>query len=301
MHASIFELFNILKMSTSPKITLITGCSSGLGYSLALASLKAGHKVIATSRNPDKTPDKVAQITSLGGQWAALDVASPSLEAQFKENILPLFPDGKIDVLINNAGIGDGSVVEDIDLEAARTVFETNFWGILRLTKLVVPIMRVQGSGHIVNISSTSSMVPLPMLSVYSASKAAVDILTVTLAAEVAPFGIRAFTVNPAGISTPFIENSAKGNTGDLLKAEYKGTTADFVLPMLFDPKNFSIDPDKAAELIVAAVDVTGPFKEKGTEFLKLPLGSGGVDALLTTMAGLKGTAEAFSEVAKSV
>lgn len=288
-------------MTSHPKTYIITGCSSGLGYSLALAVLKAGHKVIATSRNPAKTPDKIQEITTLGGQWATLDVASPSLEAQLTDNILPLCPDGRIDVLINNAGIGDAAVVEDLDLERSRAVFETNFWGLLRLTRAVVPIMRTQGAGTIVNISSTSAVAPFPLLSVYSASKAAVDMFTMALQGEVAPFGVRVLLVTPAGIRTSFNENNARGDERDMLKTEYKGTPTEYVLGHLLDPKNFKIDPAKAATTIVAAVEESGVFEGKGKDFLRLPLGADALGMMDGRITELKECTERFHAVAGSV
>lgn len=288
-------------MASQPKIYLITGCSSGLGYSLALAALKAGHKVIATSRNPARTPNKIQEITTLGGQWATLDVASPSLEAQLTNNILPLCPDGKIDVLINNAGIADASVVEDLDLERSRAVFETNFWGLLRLTRVLVPIMRTRGTGTIVNISSTNAVAPFPLLSVYSASKAAVDMFTIALQGEVAPFGVRVLLVTPSGIRTPFNEKNAKGDERDMLKTEYKGTPTEYVLGQMVDPNNFKIDPGKAASTIVAAVDGSGVFEGKENDFLRLPLGADSLGLMEGRITELKGCAERFPVVAKSV
>ena len=286
-------------MSTQPKVYLITGCSSGLGYSLAKAAIAAGHKVIATSRNPAKTPDKVAEITSLGGLWAALDVSSPSLESQFQDKILPL-TNGKIDVVINNAAIGSASVFEDADIDSARGVFETNVWGIMRLSKLLVPLMRAQGGGTIVNISSTTAVFPMPTISVYSASKAAVDAFTIALAAEVAPFNIRLLIATPAGIRTPFVDNVAAEGTPPL-RPEYKGTAVEAVVKMVEDPTNLKIDPGRATEVVVQAVDGTGPFEGKGKDFLRIPFGEDALRMLKVRAEELSAAVENFSDVAKGV
>ncbi|KAK7745830.1 hypothetical protein SLS53_002547 [Cytospora paraplurivora] len=287
-------------MSSHPKLVyLITGCSSGLGYALARAALAAGHTVIATSRNPSKTPDKQAEVYSLGGRWATVDVSSPSLEAQFRETILPL--GGKIDVLINNAGIGRITIIEDAQLDIARDVFETNFWGLVRLTKLAVAAMRAQGGGTIVNVGSANSLSPTPLTSIYSASKAAVDGFTAALAAEVAPFNIRVLLVTPGGIRTPFIENGVTGSGGTSLREDYRGTQAEFVLGGMLEPANFHIDPDKAAKAVILAVDGTGPFEGTGKGYVRLPLGGEALTALEGRIEELRGALDGFVDVAKSV
>lgn len=287
-------------MSTQSKVYLITGCSSGLGYSLAKAAIAAGHKVIATSRNPSKTPDKVAEITSLGGLWAALDVASPSLEAQFQDTILPL-TNGKIDVVINNAAIATGTVFEDLGIDVARGVFDTNVWGIMRLSKLLVPLMRAQGGGSIVNISSTTAVFPMPTIAVYAASKAAVDAFTIALAAEVKHFNIRMLIATPAGIRTPFVDNSAAAGGNIPLRPEYKGSEVEAVLSMVEDPKTFKIDPELAAKVIVQAVDGTGPFEGKAKDFLRVPLGEDALGMLQGRIDELGTAVQNFADVAKSV
>lgn len=287
-------------MSTQSKVYLITGCSSGLGYSLAKAAIAAGHKVIATSRNPSKTPDKVAEITSSGGLWAAFDVSSPSLETQFQETILPL-TNGKIDIVINNAAIATGTVFEDLEIDVAKGVFETNVWGIMRLSKLLIPLMRAQGGGTIVNISSTTAVFPMPTIATYAASKAAVDAFTIALAAEVKPFNIRLLIATPAGIRTPFAHNSVAAGGVKTLRPEYKGSESEALLNMVQDPKLLKIDPERAAKVVVQAVDGTGPFEGKEKEFLRVPLGEDALGMIQGRIDELGAAVQNFSDVAKSV
>lgn len=287
-------------MSTQPKVYLITGCSSGLGYSLAKGAIAAGHKVIATSRNPSKTPDKVAEIKSLGGLWAALDVSSPSLESQFQDAILPL-ANGKIDVVINNAAIANAGVFEDLDIDTARDIFETNVFGIMRLSKLLVPLMRAQGGGSIVNISSTTAVLPMPTIAAYAASKAAVDAFTISLAAEVAPFNIRLLIATPAGIRTSFVDSSVAAGGLTPLRPEYKGSESEALLESVQDPKTLRIDPERAAKVVVQAVDGTGPFEGKGNDFLRIPLGEDALGMLQGRIGELSGALQNFSDIAKSV
>lgn len=287
-------------MSAQPKVYLITGCSSGVGYSLAKAVIAAGHKVIATSRNPSKTPDKVAEITSLGGLWAALDVSSPTLETQFQETIPPL-TNGKIDVVINNAGIATGSVLEDLSIDAARGVFETNLWGIIRLTKLLIPLMRAQGGGSIVNISSATALLPMPIIAVYAASKAAVDAFTIGLAAEVKPFNIRLLIATPAGIRTPFVDNSVAAGGMTSINPEYKGSEVEALMNSVQDPKLYKIDPERMAKVVVQAIDGTGPFEGKGKDFIRIPLGEDTLGMLQGRIEEMSAAVQNFSDVAKSV
>lgn len=285
-------------MSTR-KVYLITGCSGGLGLALARAAIRAGHKVIATSRNPSKTPEVVQEVTSIGGQWATLDVASPTLETDFQENIIPLLPQGRLDVLINNAGIAPAGVIETLELQSAKAAFDTNFWGLLRMVQLAIPIMRAQGGGDIVSISSTNAVTPFPLLSVYSASKAAVDALTTALVGEVATFGIRVLLVTPAGIRTNFVDNNMQGNEREELGEVYKGTSAEAVMGHLMSKAAFKIDPEKAAATIVDAVDKAGPFTEES--LTRLPLGAHAVSALIGKAEELKDCGVMFGDIAKGV
>lgn len=289
---------------TTPKVYLITGCSSGLGHALALAALRAGHHVLATARDPSTTPaDKLRAVTSLGGRWAALDVTSPTLEADLAAAVLPLLPGpgGRLDVLVNNAGVADVGAVEALALARARAVLETNLWGLVRLSRAVVPIMRTQGRGTIVNVSSSSALAPVPLLSVYAASKAAVDGFTAALAGEVAPLGVRVLLVTPGGMRTPFVANNERDDERERLPDGYRGAPYEMVLDHLLEPKNFSVDPDRAAATIVAAVDGTGALEGKGKGFLRLPLGEEVLGSMEGRIAELTGAVDGFADIAKSV
>ena len=152
---------------------LITGCSSGLGLDLARSALAAGQKVIATSRNPSKSADVVEEVMKAGGAWEALDVSSPELESQL-DSIASKH--GAIDVLVNNAGYAAGDVFEVMDVDGqGRRIMETNFFGVVRCCRAVVKGMREQGKGVIVNIGSAEFWQPHPCISIYVASKFAVE------------------------------------------------------------------------------------------------------------------------------
>lgn len=159
-------------MATGKLTWLITGCSSGFGLSLARIAQAGGHTVIATSRNPSKTPELVSEIEGKGGKWVQLDVDSP----QSGNVVTELEKSGnKIDVLVNNAGFSIYAPIETTTEEEARKQFETNYFGPLRLIRAVLPHMRERRSGVIVNISSGASLDGIPTMAVYGGAKAGLD------------------------------------------------------------------------------------------------------------------------------
>ncbi len=169
------------------KTILITGCSSGFGLDTARYFLERGWKVIATMRTP--LEDVLPRSERL--RVLALDVTDPESIRQ------AVAAAGPIDVLVNNAGVGLLSVFEGASMEAVRGLFETNTLGTMAVTQAFLPQFRQQQSGVIVNVTSAVTLKPLPMLSVYTASKAAINAFTESLAHELQPFGIRVALVLP--------------------------------------------------------------------------------------------------------
>ncbi len=194
------------------KTVLITGCSSGFGLEIARHFLANDWNVVATMRTPraDILPasDRLRVL--------ALDVAdADSVQAAIAAA-------GPIDALVNNAGIGVLYPLEGIPMATARAVFETNALGTIAMTQAVLPAFRARRAGVIVNVTSTVTLVSLPLLSVYTASKAAVNAFTESLALEVAPLGIRTRLVLPGrSPSTKFGENARDRMQGDM-PAEYQ-------------------------------------------------------------------------------
>ncbi|USI73425.1 SDR family oxidoreductase [Sphingomonas morindae] len=166
---------------------LITGCSSGFGLAIARRFLDRGWRVIATMRRPD--PDLLPAAPGL--TILPLDVTDPQSIATAVAQA------GEIDVLVNNAGFGAAVPIELIEPDTARALFETNLLGTLAMVQAVLPQFRARRAGTIVNITSSVTLKPLPLVSVYRASKAAVNALSESLAAEVAPFGVRVRIVLP--------------------------------------------------------------------------------------------------------
>lgn len=173
----------------------ITGCSTGFGRETAFYFLERGWQVAATMRDPAKN----TLPASPGLRVLPLDVTdADSIEAAVREA-------GAIDVLVNNAGSGWLNALEGTSMETVRRVFETNTFGTIAMTQAVLPGMREQGSGVIVNVSSSTTLKPLPLLSIYKASKAAVNAFTESLDLELAAFGVRARVVLPGSApSTTF-------------------------------------------------------------------------------------------------
>lgn len=186
------------------EVVLITGCSSGIGLSTAIYLAKKGFKVYASLRNLEKKHILLSEAEKSGVlvKLVQLDVAD---EKSVKEAVcFILKEEGRIEVLINNAGFGSGGFFEDFSMEEIREQFETNFFGLVRVTKEVLPTMRKQGKGCIVNISSIGGKIAFPVISIYNASKFAVEALTESLRIELASFGIKVVAIEPSSVKTNF-------------------------------------------------------------------------------------------------
>ena len=184
---------------TAAGSVLITGCSSGIGQAAALALHEAGRTVVATARNPAT----LSGLASRGLRTLALDVTD---EASMRAAVDAA---GPIDVLVNNAGYGLYGTVEQLPMAEIRRQFETNFFGLVRLTQLVLPGMRAAGGGRILNVSSMGGRATLPGGAFYHASKYAVEALSDALRMEVARFGIHVVLIEPGPVRTPWNDVAA--------------------------------------------------------------------------------------------
>lgn len=181
------------------RVALVTGASSGVGQATARSLAQRGYRVLGTSRNPRGTGD------SPGVAMLALDVRSDASVAACLRGVTELA--GRLDLLVNNAGYELAGAVEEVSLEEARDQFETNFFGVLRMVKAVLPLMRRQREGRIINVSSLAGLAAVPFLGIYSASKFALDGYTETLRHEVKPFGIHVSQVEVGFLRTPMMNN----------------------------------------------------------------------------------------------
>ena len=192
-------------MTATRPVALVTGATSGIGKAAALALAGAGFEVIGTSRN-------TARITPRGGvTYLDLDVTSDESVAAVVQQVIERF--GRLDVLVNNAGIGSAGAAEENSVAQAQGVFDVNVFGLIRMTKAVLPHMRAQGSGRIINISSVLGFLPAPYMALYAASKHAVEGYSESVDHEVREHGVRVLLVEPAYTSTGFDANVVQPDT----------------------------------------------------------------------------------------
>lgn len=195
------------------KSVIITGTSKGIGLEAALAFSRAGYKVFATMRNPDIARElgQMARQESLAISISAMDVDSDESVKQSIETIHRV--NGPVDVLVNNAGIERHGSIEELELSDFRAVMETNYFGTLRCIQAILPKMRVNGSGCIINVTSIAGRLASSPLGPYTASKFAVEAVSEVLAQEVKPFNIRVAIVEPGIIDTQMSRDiNKKGN-----------------------------------------------------------------------------------------
>ncbi|MBF0593950.1 MAG: SDR family oxidoreductase [Candidatus Omnitrophica bacterium] len=200
----------------SPKIILITGCSSGFGLLAAARLASRGHKVYATMRDIRKKEYLEVEVTARGGAGnltiLPLDVSKPDTIKAAINTIIS--KDGVIDVLINNAGFGIGGFFEDLSESDWRAQYDVNFFGVLNVTREVLPIMRPRRRGLIINISSMAAFSGSPAFSAYSSSKFALEGFSECLYMELQPLGINVALVEPGSYRTKIFEDNARYAAG---------------------------------------------------------------------------------------
>ncbi len=230
---------------------LITGCSSGFGLETAKLFLARGWKVIATMRKPDPgllpASDKLAVLP--------LDVTDPASIAGAMEKA------GAIDVLVNNAGFGAAVPIELIDPETARQLFETNTLGTLAMLQAVLPKFRERRSGVIINVTSSATLKPLPLISVYRASKAAANALTESLAVEMQPFGVRVHIVLPGRSPQTQFGQNAMPHLRGLDNPDYKPLIEGMMASFRDDSGPVTHAGDVAEAIWRAATDANAPLR----------------------------------------
>jgi short-subunit dehydrogenase len=259
------------------KVILITGASSGIGKSAAEFLSAKGFKVYGTGRNP-----KINEKN--GYSLIPLDVTKPETISLAIDSIIKI--EGRLDVLVNNAGMGITGPIEDTPTNEMRKVFETNFFGAIDMMKAVLPQMRKQQSGTIINVTSIAGYMGLPFRGVYSATKGALDLVSEAIRMEVKEFGIQIATIAPGDVATniaagryhtPVFENSA-------YKEKYQMN-----LDLMDLHVDSGMDPIKMAEKIHQIINLkqpnvhyrVGAFMEKFSTLLKKILPSKRYEKLL--------------------
>lgn len=266
------------------KVWFITGCSTGFGRHLAQEVLQNGDRVAVTARNTGDVQDLVTKYpdTAVAIQ---LDVTKPEQVKAAVEEAIAAF--NRIDVLVNNAGIGYFGAIEESEEAEIRRMFEINFFGLASVTNAVLPIMRKQRSGHIVNISSVGGLVAFPGVGFYNATKFAVTGYSEALAKEVGVLGIKVTVVAPSGFRTDWAGRSA--NNTKIVIGDYAATAHANQNTIRGYSGNQPGDPVRAAKAIVKAV-------ESPTPPVRLMLGAGALKGIRNKIVELQHDIDTWEE-----
>lgn len=254
-------------MSTTPQTILVTGASAGIGKATARALLAEGHTVYVAARRLDKMQD----LADAGAIALQMDITKEEDVVRVVDRIAEAH--GGVDVLVNNAGFGMYGAVEDTSIDDARYQFEVNLFGLARLTQAVLPHMRAQRAGRIINISSVGGRIYTPLGAWYHATKHALEGWSDCLRLELLPHGIGVVVVRPGLIKTefgdvlmgPMLERSADGPYGELARSLAAATRASY-------EADGGSPPEVIAEVIVDAVSASRPRTRYAAGKLAKPL-----------------------------
>ncbi|BCW34552.1 short-chain dehydrogenase/reductase [Arthrobacter sp. StoSoilA2] len=234
-------------MQTASPVALVTGASSGIGRAAARALVDAGFSVVGTSRN-------AANARPLAGvSFLDLDVASDESVHSLVEKVIERF--GRIDVLVNNAGVGAVGAGEESSINQTKEVFDINVFGLMRMTNAVLPHMRAKGSGRVVNVSSVLGLIPAPFMAIYAATKHAVEGYSESVDHELREHGVRVLLVEPAFTSTGFEASSLAPDSPLPVYSAQREVSRDVLATAL----RTADDPDVVAKVIVAAATDSKP------------------------------------------
>ncbi len=271
---------------SSRKVWLITGCSKGLGRSLAEAVIRQGYHAVVTARDAS-TLDALIELAPERVQALALDVNSESQVHEAVGRTIARF--GRIDVLVKHAGYGLAGAVEEISDAEAREQMETNVFAVLKLTRAVLPHMRAQKSGHILNISSAAGFVATPGLGIYNASKFALEGFSEALAQEAAHLGIKVTLIEPGPFRTDWAGPSLA--TPHKLISDYASTAHKTIQTLNGYSGKQAGDPQKAAIAMILVVESPKPP-------LRLPLGEMAMGRIRNKLASVAAELDAWEQVA---
>lgn len=236
-------------------VVLLTGASSGIGYDVAPLLVRYGYTVYGAARRVEK----IEELASEGVKALSLDVTDEaSMEAAVQQII---DAEGRIDVLINNAGYGSYGAIEDVPIDEARRQFEVNLFGLARLTQLVLPHMRARGSGRILNISSMAGRITSPLGAWYHATKYALEAFSDALRMEVEEFGIDVVIIEPGGIKTPWgliaADHLEESSRNGVYAAQAQRVAAN--MRKLYSPSSDLSEPKVISNAILRALEARRP------------------------------------------
>jgi short-subunit dehydrogenase len=237
------------------KVAIVTGSSSGIGYATSLLLARKGLYTYASARNIDKSVSlqSIAGAERLPLKLIQLDVTDDSSVKDAVEKII--LEKGRIDVLVNSAGYGLFGAFEDLSMDEIKAQFETNFFGVIRVTQQVLPIMRnlQNGGGIIVNVSSINGLVPFPVISAYVGTKFALEGLSESMSYELEPFGIKVILIEPGAIGSNFMKGSVLSKRALDPESPYSEFMQKVRVKISSDHEN-ATQPEEVAKTIVQAI-----------------------------------------------
>ena len=244
------------------RIAVVTGSSSGIGFETALLLARSGFHTYATMRNLEKSKNitQIANTEKLPLQVVQLDVNDDISVKNAIDKIVAAAENKRIDVLVNNAGYGLFGPLEDISIEEIKAQFETNFFGAIRVTQQILPVMRKQNSGGtIVNVSSVGGRIGIPVLSAYQSTKFALEGLSESMSYELEPFGIRVVIIEPGFIRTNIINSSTSAEKALDPKSPYFPLMQKVKNHFKSMMENASSPPEEVAKVILQAITSENP------------------------------------------
>lgn len=270
------------------RVWFITGASRGLGAKIAKAALADGNAVVATGRNTAAMVERLGQSPAL--LTVALDVTDEAQAKAAVDAAMETF--GRIDVLVNNAGFGLLAAIEESSDADVRRIYDTNVFGLLNVTRAVLPVMRKQRSGHIINTSSIVGYNALAGVGIYSSTKFAVEGITEALHAELEPLGIHATVIEPGFFRTDFLDPSSL-QVGKNIISDYDETSGKLRHSASGINHNQQGDPEKLAAALVRLVDVETPP-------LRLPFGTDTLKAITEKNTYVAAETQAWKKLSES-
>ena len=242
------------------KVAIVTGSSSGIGYATSLMLARKGFYTYASVRNTNKSAslESIANAERLPLKLIQLDVTDDSSVKDAVEKIV--LEKGRIDVLVNNAGYGLFGAFEDLSLDEIKAQFETNFFGVIRVTQHVLPIMRTpqNGGGVIVNVSSINGLIAFPVISAYVGTKFAIEGLSESIAYELEPFGIKVILIEPGAIGSNFMKGSVLPKRALDPQSPYSELVQKFSVKTSSQHDN-ATQPEEVAKTIFQAISIEKP------------------------------------------
>lgn len=241
------------------QVAIITGASAGIGEASARRLAGEGATVVINARRADRLEALKRDIEAAGGRALVVagDITNEQDRARLVQETLDAF--GRIDALVNNAGWGQRGPIELVPLDAIRRNFETNFFSLIGLTQLIIPVMREQRSGRIVNISSVAGRIARPLSSVYDATKHALEAISDGLRGELAPFGIKVVVIEPGFIITEFLGVANEEAREIIEHAGPYAETFERVAAGTQRLRKLAGRPEDIAELVFKAVATANP------------------------------------------